>query len=352
MIKVLIVDDSALVRRMLGDLLGSDPEITVVGAAPDPIAAREMIKALNPDVVTLDIEMPRMDGLAFLEKIMTLRPMPVVMVSSLTQKGADTALRALEIGAVDYIAKPTVGIETGLRGLREEIIATVKTAARARVRPAGGGSVTELRRPAASVGYRSTERVVAIGASTGGVEALQTVLTSLPPDAPGTLVTQHMPAAFTASFAARLNQCCAVSVSEARDGERVLPGHVFIAPGGRHLELGRSGANYVCRLHDEPPVSGHRPSVDVLFRSFARAAGPNAVGVILTGMGNDGAAGLREMREAGAATLGQNEATCVVYGMPKVAREVGGVESEWPIGRIAEQILERCGATTARAVRV
>ena len=348
-IRVLIVDDSALVRQMLGQLLASDPTITVVGAAPDPLIAREMIKSLNPDVLTLDIEMPRMDGLAFLEKIMTLRPMPVVMISSLTQKGADTALRALEIGAVDYVAKPTIGLTDGFRSLRDEIVAKVKAAAKAQVRPRSGETAA---RPLPGGGYSSSERVIAIGASTGGVEALQTLLTAFPADAPAILITQHMPALFTASFAGRLDHFCAVTVSQAQDKERVLPGHVYIAPGGFHLELARSGANYVCRVHEQPPVSGHRPSVDVLFRSVAQAAGANSVGVILTGMGKDGAAGLLEMRQAGASTVGQNEATCVVYGMPKAAHDCGATEIELPIGKIPEHVLFQCRATAERAVRV
>jgi two-component system, chemotaxis family, protein-glutamate methylesterase/glutaminase len=349
--RVLIVDDSALVRQMLSQMLASDPTITVVGAAPDPLIARGMIKSLNPDVITLDIEMPRMDGLAFLEKIMTLRPMPVVMISSLTQKGADTALRALAIGAVDYIAKPTIGLTDGFQSLRDEIVAKVKAAAKAQVRPLSGNAPTTAR-PLPGGGYSSSERVIAIGASTGGVEALQTLLTAFPADAPAIMITQHMPALFTASFANRLNQFCAVTVCQAQDKERVLPGHVYIAPGGFHLELARSGANYVCRVHDQAPVSGHRPSVDVLFRSVARAAGANSVGIILTGMGKDGAAGLLEMRHAGASTVGQNEATCVVYGMPKAAHDCGATEIELPIEKIPEHVLFQCRATAERAVRV
>jgi two-component system chemotaxis response regulator CheB len=349
--RVLIVDDSALVRQMLGQMLASDPAITVVGAAPDPLIAREMIKSLNPDVITLDIEMPRMDGLAFLEKIMTLRPMPVVMISSLTQKGADTALRALAIGAVDYIAKPTIGLVDGFQSLRDEIVAKVKAAAKAQVRALSGNAPTTAR-PLPGGGYSSSERVIAIGASTGGVEALQTLLTAFPADAPAILITQHMPALFTASFANRLDNFCAVTVRQAQDKERVLPGHVYIAPGGFHLELARSGANYVCRVHDQAPVSGHRPSVDVLFRSVARAAGANSVGIILTGMGKDGAAGLLEMRHAGASTVGQNEATCVVYGMPKAAHDCGATEIELPIEKIPEHVLFQCRATAERAVRV
>lgn len=350
-IRVLIVDDSALVRQMLSRLLEADPAIIVVGAAPDPLIAREMIKSLNPDVVTLDIEMPRMDGLAFLEKIMRLRPMPVVMISSLTQKGADTALRALEIGAVDYIGKPTVGLVDGFTSLSEEIVAKVKAAASARVRsisPEG----RPLLRSSASLSYSSTEKLIAVGASTGGVEALHSLLVAFPPDSPAILVTQHMPASFTENFASRLNERCAVTVTQAQDGERVLPGHVYIAPGGQHLELGRSGANYVCRLNEEPPLSGHRPSVDVLFRSFASAAGANSVGIILTGMGKDGALGLLEMRRAGASTIGQDEATCVVYGMPKAAHDCGATEIELSIGKIPDYVLNSCQATAGRGVRV
>jgi two-component system chemotaxis response regulator CheB len=349
-IRVLVVDDSAFVRQLLSEMLASDPSIEVVGAAPNPFVARDMIKTLNPDVLTLDIEMPRMDGLAFLEKIMALRPMPVVMISSLTQKGAEIALRALEMGAIDFVAKPVVGLVDGLPALRGEIIAKVKAAAVAKVRTLSGTKVQPIRKPGAS--YNTSEKIIAVGASTGGVEALQELLMAFPSDAPAIVVTQHMPAMFTASFANRLNQCCAVTVSQAQNGQRVLPGHVYIAPGAFHLELARNGANYVCRVHDEAPVSGHRPSVDVLFRSVAHAAGPNAVGVILTGMGKDGAVGLLEMRTAGASTVGQDEASCVVYGMPKAAREGGAVEMELPLNKIAHHVLQRCEALAGRGVRV
>jgi two-component system chemotaxis response regulator CheB len=348
--RVLIVDDSALVRQMLTQMLGSDPTVTVVGAAPDPIIARDMIKSLNPDVITLDIEMPRMDGLAFLEKIMTLRPMPVVMISSLTQKGAEVTLRALEMGAVDFVAKPTIGLSEGFALLRTEIITKVKAAAKAHVRTLSQDRPAVVARCGA--GYSSSEKLIAVGASTGGVEALHTLLGAFPADAPAILVTQHMPASFTAAFAGRLDQRCAMTVSEAKEGERVLPGHVYVAPGGLHLELARSGANYICRLNEQPAVSGHRPSVDVLFRSVARAAGANSVGIILTGMGKDGAAGLLEMRQAGASTIGQDESSCVVYGMPKAAFECGATEIELPIGKITERVLNNCSATAKRAVRV
>jgi len=348
---VLIVDDSAFVRQVLTEMLSSDPSIVVVGAAPNPFVARDMIKTLNPDVLTLDIEMPRMDGLSFLEKIMSLRPMPVVMISSLTQKGAEIALRALEMGAIDYVAKPAVGLADGFADLRDEIIAKVKIAAVARVRTA---PAQRPKSPPTAVGasFNSSEKIIAVGASTGGVEALQEFLTSFPADAPAILVTQHMPAMFTASFAQRLDNCCFVSVSQAKDGERILPGHVYIAPGGYHLELARNGANYMCRVHEQPLVSGHRPSVDVLFRSVASAARSNAVGVILTGMGKDGALGLLEMRRAGASTIGQDEASCVVYGMPRAAHECGATEIELPLSKIPAHVLHHCAALSGRGVRV
>jgi len=342
-VRVVVVDDSALMRQLLSRMMASDPGIEVVGAAPDPVVAREMIKTCNPDVVTLDIEMPNMDGLSFLEKIMRLRPMPVVMISSLTQQGADATLQALEIGAVDWVAKPKVDLQSGLLEKQAEIVEKIKTAARARVR---GRQRGETRAPAAASapksGYASTERIVAIGASTGGVEALREIACALPADSPGVLITQHMPAGFTSRFAERLNVLAQVTVQEASDGQRVLPGHVYIAPGNHHLELVRTGANYLCRLSDGPPVSGHRPSIDVLFRSVAKNAGANAIGVILTGMGKDGAVGLKEMRSVGASTIGQNEATCVVYGMPKAAAVIGASEIELAIDRIAAAIIERC----------
>lgn len=346
-VRVLIVDDSALIRQMLTAMLGSDPEIEVVGVASDPLIAREKIKELNPDVITLDVEMPRMDGISFLKKIMKLRPMPVVMVSTLTQKGAEITIEALEIGAVDFVGKPTIDMQQGMEAKKDEILAKVKAAAKARVRaPADLGAPQARIKPLAAPagpGFRTTDRIVAIGASTGGVEALREVICALPADSPGILITQHMPPKFTESFAKRLDAISALSVSEARDGERVLPGHVYIAPGGHHLELVRSGGSYQCHVFDGPLVSGHKPSVDVLFRSVAAQAGPNAVGAILTGMGRDGAEGLKTMRDAGAATIGQDESTALVYGMPRVAKELGGVQHELPLGRIAEGILKECG---------
>jgi two-component system, chemotaxis family, protein-glutamate methylesterase/glutaminase len=349
-VRVLVVDDSALMRELIGGILSSDPEIEVVGTVSDPYAAREKIKQLNPDVLTLDIEMPRMDGLTFLDKIMTLRPMPVVMVSSLTQEGAEATLKALEGGAVDFVAKPAINLQAGLKEKRDEIVLKVKTAARARVqrRLQVPGKEPAPRRAT----YSSTEKIVAIGASTGGVEAVNQVFMSMPADGPAILLTLHMPENFTASFARRLNAACAMNVAEARDGDRLLPGHAYVAPGSTHLRLGRSGANYVCVVKGNERVSGHCPSVDVLFHSTAEAAGKNAIGVILTGMGKDGAEGLLAMRRAGASTLGQDEGSCVVYGMPKAAFDRGAVETEAPLHRMAEEILNRCTAAGARNIRI
>jgi len=313
-IKVLCVDDSALIRSLMTEIINGQPDMEVVATAPDPLVARELIKQHNPDVLTLDVEMPRMDGLDFLEKLMRLRPMPVVMVSSLTERGSEITLRALELGAVDFVTKPRVGIRDGMLEYSEKLADKVRAAARARVRqaapaahPAAGGA-----HPAAAAAAHaplfnnplvSTEKLIIVGASTGGTEAIREVLVPLPPDAPAVLIAQHMPPGFTKSFAQRLNGLCRITVKEAEHGERVLPGHAYIAPGHAHLLLARSGANYIAHLSDEPPVNRHRPSVDVLFRSAAQHAGKNAIGVILTGMGRDGAAGLLDMRRAGAYTL-------------------------------------------------
>jgi two-component system chemotaxis response regulator CheB len=337
-IRVLVVDDSALIRQVMTQLLSTDREIEVVGTATDPLVARDRIKALAPDVLTLDIEMPRMDGLSFLERLMALRPMPVVVVSTLTQKGAAAALRALELGAVDYVAKPLSGIQDGMEALQAELIEKVKVAAASRPR-ARGLTATPAARFEVDPGLSTAARIVAVGASTGGVEALHTLLTQLPANAPAVVVTQHMPPGFTTSFARRLDQQCAMTVSEAMDGQRIMPGHVYIAPGARHLEVVRTGAHHACRIHDGPPVSGHRPSVDVLFGSVAAAVGAQAVGMILTGMGRDGAVGLLQMRRAGARTLGQSEASCVVYGMPKAAMQAGAVEVELPLDQLAREIV-------------
>ena len=338
-IRVLVVDDSALIRQLLTELLQTDPGIVVVDTAPDPYVARERIKALNPDVVTLDIEMPRMDGLSFLAKLMALRPTPVVVVSTLTQKGAEATLHALELGAVDCVPKPLIDIRQGVTALRDELVAKVRAAAASRPRARTSGEP-----PSARLAFDPTlsnaGRIVAIGASTGGVEALQSLLTVLPANTPPILVTQHMPPGFTTSFARRLDERCMMTVVEATAHRRVQPGHVYIANGSQHLELARSGAHFHCHLHEGPPVSGHRPSVDVLFRSVAAVAGPNAVGIILTGMGQDGAAGLLDMRQAGAATFGQDEASCLIYGMPRAAKLIGAVEAERPLGKLAAELLQ------------
>ena len=338
-IKVLIVDDSALIRQLLTELLQTAAGIEVVGTAADPYDARDKIKALNPDVLTLDIEMPRMDGLAFLERLMVLRPMPVVVVSTLTQKGTDKSLQALELGAVEVVAKPLLDIRTSLEAMQAELIGKVRTAALARPKPRA--AVPEPLKLQVDARLSTEGRIVAVGASTGGVEALQRLLNDLPADSPAILVTQHMPPGFTASFARRMNEICRMSVCEAGQNQRVLPGHVYIAPGDRHLRLVRSGAQYFCRLDEGPPVSGHRPSADVLFNSVADSAGPNALGIILTGMGRDGAAGLLAMRHAGARTLGENEASCLIYGMPKAAKEVGAVGMELPLALMAAEIVSR-----------
>ncbi len=337
-VRVLIVDDSAVMRQLLTEILSADPEITVVGTASDPFAAREKIKALNPDVLTLDVEMPRMDGIDFLRKIMTLRPMPVVMVSSLTQAGAEVTLTALEIGAVDVVAKPVADQVSGMEAQADQLRTKVKLSAKAQVRARRQDSM-----PTGSVApFPSTEKLIAIGASTGGVETLMRLVATLPANAPAMLITQHMPAHFTKSFARRLDQAGRIAVCEVGSTMRALPGHAYLAPGDRHLELTRSGAHYVCRLSDGPPISGHKPSVDVLFRSVAKSAGANAVGVILTGMGRDGAEGLLAMRQAGAMTLGQDRGTCVVYGMPRAANELGAVVEELPEERIVSAMLEAC----------
>ena len=340
--RVLIVDDSALMRQMLSTILSSDPDIEVVGTAPDPLVAREKIKALNPDVLTLDVEMPRMDGLAFLEKLMTLRPMPVVMVSSLTEHGAEVTLRALELGAVDVFCKPSDASSGGLMALGHVLIDKVKAAAMARVRALGDRHPPAPVSLAVTTLYKSSDRLVAIGASTGGVEALRDIITALPPDAPPTLITQHIPPKFSSSFAERLNGLSAVRVKEAVDGERIVSGHVYIAPGDRHLAVRRSGAQLVCHCYDGPLVGGHKPSVNVLFHSVAETCGAKAVGVILTGMGRDGADGLLAMRKAGAATIGEDESSCVVYGMPKAAFDLGALQQQLPLSQIAGEILKLC----------
>jgi two-component system chemotaxis response regulator CheB len=333
-----VIDDSALVRELLTEILRRDQEIEVVGAAVDPVVGWERIKIARPDVVTLDVEMPRMDGLRFLEMLMTHHPMPVVMVSSMTERGCETTLRALELGAVDFVPKPRVDIVSGAMAMAEELCAKVKVAARARLqpcRPATSPAASALG-PMPGIGpLRGTHGVIAIGASTGGTEALRALLTAFPADAPGAVVVQHMPENFTRAFAQRLDGLCKVRVREARDGDRVLPGHVLIAAGNHHLELGRNGSQTLARVFAAPPVNGHRPSVDVLFESCSNCLGPSAVGVILTGMGADGARGLLAMHRAGARTIAQDEETCVVFGMPRAAIDCGAVDEVLPLPRIA-----------------
>jgi two-component system, chemotaxis family, protein-glutamate methylesterase/glutaminase len=336
---VLIVDDSALIRSLLTEIINREPGMVVVGAAPDPIVARDMIRNLNPDVLTLDVEMPRMDGIDFLEKLMRLRPMPVVMVSTMTQQGADTTLRALELGAVDFVAKPKLDVSKGMQAGAPELIEKIRLAASARVRRPAAATASRPA-PVLALGSRaSTEKLIIIGSSTGGTEAIKEVLLPMPPDAPGILITQHMPPGFTKSFAQRLDSLCKISVKEAADGERILPGHAYIAPGDFHLLVRKSGANYVTALSHDEPVNRHRPSVEVLFRSAAQCVGANAIGIMLTGMGKDGAAAMLEMKRAGAFNVAQDEATCVVFGMPKEAIAAGGVDEVLPLGGISARVL-------------
>lgn len=349
-IRVVIVDDSALIRGILSDIISSQPDMEVVGAAADPLVAREMIRSQRPDVITLDVEMPRMDGLEFLEKLMRLRPTPVLMVSSLTEKGSEITMRALELGAVDFVTKPKLDIARGMREYVEEIGDKLRVAARARVRALAPSPARQL--PHLGGDRVSTEKLLVIGASTGGTEAIKDILVALPPDCPGILIAQHMPEGFTKSFAQRLDTLSRLRVKEAEDRERILPGHAYVAPGHSHLMLKRSGANYVVVLSQSAPVNRHRPSVDVLFRSVAEHAGRNAVGIILTGMGKDGALGMLEMRRSGAYTFAQNEETCVVFGMPREAIAAGGVDEIAPLSEIPSRVLRRIADLGKGAVRV
>jgi two-component system, chemotaxis family, protein-glutamate methylesterase/glutaminase len=345
--RVLIVDDSALMRELLREILAADPEIEVIGAVPDAIRAWEHIQMARPDVLMLDIEMPRMDGLEFLEKLMRAHPMPVVMCSSLTERDSGATLRALELGAVDFVSKPKIDVQRGIERLAGELVSKVKAAARARPRPRAASRISGRPTATARDGAagraplpKTTETVIAIGASTGGTQALLEVLEGLPEDAPGVVVVQHMPEQFTRQFAARLDKLCAVRVHEAASGDRILPGHVLIAPGGaQHMEVARSGGQSLVCLVSRPPVNHHRPSVDVLFESCARVLGANAVGAILTGMGGDGATGLLAMRVAGARTIAQDEATCVVFGMPKEAIARGAAEFVVPLAAVPGALL-------------
>ncbi len=334
-VRVLIVDDSAAMRQLLKAILSTAADIDVIGTASDPFEAREKMKKLNPDVITLDVEMPRMDGLTFLDKLMRGRPTPVVMVSSLTQRGAETTLRALELGAVDFIAKPTLDTLRGVQDQARDLIDKIRVAAKVRVAPRTGAA---LAKPPAT-GLTFTHQLLAIGASTGGTEAVRELLSALPADAPGTVIVQHMPAGFTHSFAGRLDQYSAMSVKEAEDGDRVLPGHALVAPGGFQTEVIRSGAEYRVRVYEGERVSLHQPSVNVLFDSVARNVGRNSLGVILTGMGSDGADGMLKMRQAGSRTCAQDEASCVVFGMPKEAIARGGVDTVLPLGSISKWVV-------------
>lgn len=377
-IKVLIIDDSALIRQMLTQICSATEDIEVVGTAADPYIAREKIKKLNPDVLTLDVEMPRMDGLAFLSNLMRLRPMPVVMISALTQKGADITLQALEYGAVDFIAKPQLDISQTFNEYAAEILAKIRIAARAQIRPffSTTSDIKPVQKKNEKVEqklreelpkippkysadvilgspliphkhFKTTDKIIAIGASTGGTEAIKILLKQMTPNSPGIVISQHIPAAFSYSFAMRMNQLSAMTVSEAEDGKAILPGHVYIAPGNQHLLVERDGARYVCRLHEGSPVNRHRPSVDVLFRSMAQNVGPNGIGVILTGMGDDGARGMKEMHDAGALTLAQDEHTSVVWGMPGEAVRHGGVDFILPLHEIAPKLIHSCQADSA-----
>jgi len=335
-IRVLIVDDSATARAVISEILKSAPGIEVVAAAPDAYIARDKVVELKPDVICLDVEMPRMDGVTFLKKLMVHMPTPVVMVSSLTRKGAEVTLAALEAGAVDFVAKPHSNIYDGADEIRNELIEKVRAAAKANVKRK---SVSEIRKIAYSPLTETTHKVIAIGASTGGTEALKEVLTRMPRNSPGIIVVQHMPQTFTNQFAKRLDDLCEMNVKEAENGDHVGVGQVLLAPGGIHMVLRRSGARYYVELGDGRNVSGHKPSVDVLFNSVAKAAGANAIGVILTGMGADGAKGMASMHEQGAMTIAQDEKSCVVFGMPKVAIEKGGVDHIVPLENIAQKII-------------
>lgn len=356
-IKVLIVDDSALVRQVLTGIFNDTSDIEVVGSATDPYVAREKIKKLNPDVLTLDVEMPKMDGVTFLGNLMRLRPMPVVMVSTLTEQGADVTLRALENGAVDFVAKPKLDVAEALNDYAQEITNKVRMAARARVKPlerkpkpkpAPMGELPEkhsadviLKQSAMKKHFRTTDRIIGIGSSTGGTEAIKEVLSALPMDLQaGIVISQHIPAAFSGPFAQRVDSISAVSVCEASEGQQIMPGHVYIAPGDKHLLVERDGARYVCRLNDGPPVNRHKPSVDVMLRSLVQNAGPNAIGLMLTGMGDDGAAGMGELKAVGAPIIVQDEKSSVVWGMPGEVVKRGFADEVLPLSKIAKRLCE------------
>ena len=353
-IRVIVVDDSALVRSLLSEIINRQRDMECIGTANEPLVAREMIRELNPDVITLDVEMPRMDGIDFLGRLMRLRPMPVVMISTLTERGAEVTMKALELGAIDFVAKPRVGLASGLNELAAQIVDKIRVAAVAQVRraparePAAAGGAAPPAPPSALLGRLSTEKLICIGASTGGTEAIKEVLVQMPADSPAIVITQHMPPGFTTSFAARLNGLCQITVKEAVNGERILPGHAYIAPGGTQFHVARSGANYVAVVDDGPPVNRHKPSVEVLFKSAAAVVGRNAFGIMLTGMGNDGAAAMREMKDAGSYNYVQDEATCIVFGMPREAIAHGAADEVLPLTQIAPALITRLRGATDR----
>lgn len=345
--RVLIVDDSAIIRTLLTKIISSDPELEVVGSAPDPYVARDKLAELKPDVMTLDVEMPRMDGVTFLEKVMAHMPTRTIIISSLTSKGSETALRAMEAGAVDIMTKPAIDVSQSLGTIANEIVQRIKIVARAKlpVRAATPIVKSTVARPPTQALAKTTHQILAITASTGGTEALKVFLSMLPADIPGTVIVQHMPPVFTKTFADTLSRLCNFEVLEAKDGDRVMPGRALLAPGNYHMELVRSGAYYYVKLHQEPPLHGVRPAADFLFKSVAKIAGSNAIGVILTGMGKDGADGLLEMKKVGSYNVAQNEETCIVFGMPKVAIDVGAIHQVLPLDRIAghvwDQVIKR-----------
>jgi two-component system chemotaxis response regulator CheB len=355
-IRVVVVDDSALVRSLLAEIINRQSDMECVGTANDPLIAREMIRELNPDVITLDIEMPKMDGIEFLGRLMRLRPMPVLMISTLTERGAEVTMRALELGAVDFVAKPRIGLVDGINELASQIVDKVRVAAQAHVRrgvsPPLNASATTASVGGAphnpSIGRISTEKLICIGASTGGTEAIKEILIRMPADSPGIVITQHMPPGFTTSFAARLNGLCQITVKEAAHGERILPGHAYIAPGGKQFRIDKSGANYLCVVEDGEPVNRHKPSVEVLFKSAARLVGRNAFGIMLTGMGNDGAKAMKEMRDAGSYNYVQDEASCVVFGMPREAILHGAADEVLPLVAIAPALLTKLSGSNDR----
>lgn len=352
-IRVVVVDDSALVRSLLAEIINKQADMQCVGAANDPLVAREMIRELDPDVITLDIEMPKMDGLDFLGRLMRLRPMPVVMISTLTERGAEVTMKALELGAVDFVAKPRIGLVDGIKELAANIVDKIRVAAAAKVHKSphvssGAERLSGVSAAPISIGRVSTEKLIFIGASTGGTEAIKEILVRLPADSPGVVITQHMPPGFTTSFAARLNGLCQITVQEAMNGARVLPGHAYIAPGGKQFRVEKSGANYVCVVEDGELVNRHRPSVEVLFRSAAKVAGRNAFGIMLTGMGSDGAKAMKEMKDAGSYNYVQDEASCIVFGMPREAILSGAADEILPLMDIAPALLQRLKGASDR----